>query len=69
MTMQTHNLKDIGVDQFTKIAYIEEIPTRNLHDMVEVFNKKLTSALDHQAPEKNPKEYQNGQQHLGSLMR
>ena len=48
-----HNLKDIGLDQFAKDVGIEEIPTRNLHDMIEVFNKKLTSALDHQAPEKN----------------
>ena len=34
---------------------IEEIPTSNLEDMVEVFNKKLISALDHHAPEKNQK--------------
>ena len=32
---------------------IEEIPTSNLEDLVEVFNKKLISALDHHAPEKN----------------
>ena len=34
---------------------IEEIPTSNLDDMVEVFNKKLISALDHHALEKKQK--------------
>ena len=34
---------------------IEEIPTSNLEGMVKVFNKKLISALDHHAPEKNQK--------------
>ena len=52
MTIQTHNLKDIDLDQFTKDVGIEEILTSNLEDMVEVFNKKLISALDHHAPEK-----------------
>ena len=31
---------------------IEEIPASNLNDLVEVFNKKLTSPLDHQTSEK-----------------
>ena len=39
------------MDQFTKDMGIEEIPTSNLEDL-EVFNKKLISALDHHAPEK-----------------
>ena len=52
MTIQTHNLKDIDLDQFSKDIGIEEIPTSNLKDMVEVFNKKLISALDHHAPER-----------------
>ena len=51
-----HNLKDIDLDQFFKDMDIKEIPTSNLDDMVEVFNKKLTSALDQQAPEKKTKE-------------
>ena len=55
MTIPTHNLKDIDLHQFTKDMVIEEIPTSNLEDMVEVFNKKLISALDHHAPPK-PKE-------------
>ena len=55
MTIQTCNLKDIDLDQFTKDMGIEEIPTSNLENMVEAFNKKLISALDHHAPEK-PKE-------------
>ena len=46
----------MDLDQFTKDVGIEKIPTSNLDDMVEVFNKKLISALDHQAPEK-PKEW------------
>ena len=56
MTIQIHNLKDIDLDQFTKDVGIEEIPTSNLENIVEVFNKKLTSALDHQATEKKTKE-------------
>ena len=40
MTIQTHNLKDIDLDHLTKYMGIEEIPTSNLEDMVEVFNKK-----------------------------
>ena len=52
MTIQTHNLKDMDLDQFTKYMGIEEIPTSNLEDMVEVFNKKLTSAVDHHATQK-----------------
>ena len=52
MTIQTCNLKDIDLDQFTKDMGIEEITTSNLEDMVEVFNKKLISALDHHALEK-----------------
>ena len=55
-TIQTQNLKDIDLDHFIKDTSIEEIPTSNLEDMVEVFNKKLTTTLDHHAPEKNPKE-------------
>ena len=51
MTIQTCNLKDIDLDLFTKDMGIEEIPTSNLEDMVEVFYKKLISALDHHAPE------------------
>ena len=47
-----HNLKDIDLDQFTKDMGIEEIPTSNLEDMVEVFNKNLISALEHHALEK-----------------
>ena len=39
MALQTHNLKDIDLDQFTKDVGIEEIPTSNLEDMVEIFNK------------------------------
>ena len=52
-TIQTCNLKDIDLDHFIKDMGIEEIPTSNLEDMVEVFNKKLTTTLDHHAPEKN----------------
>ena len=52
MTTQTCNLKDIDLDSFIKDMGIEEIPTSNLEDMVEVFNKKLTTTLDHYAPEK-----------------
>ena len=36
MTIQTCNLKDIDLDQFTKDMGIEEIPTSNLEDIVEV---------------------------------
>ena len=54
MTIQTCNLKDINLDQFTKDVGIEEIPTSNLDDMVDIFNKKLTSALDYPAPRKKP---------------
>ena len=39
MTIQIHNLKDIDLDQFTKDTGIVEIPTSNLEDMGEVFNK------------------------------
>ena len=53
MTIQTRNLKDVDLDHFTKDMGVEEIPISNLEDMVEVFNKKLISALDHHAPEKN----------------
>ena len=60
---------DIDFDHFTNDMGIEEILTNNLDDMVEVFNKKLISALDHHAPEKKPKEKHNEQQHLGSLMK
>ena len=52
ITIQTHNLKDIDLDQFCKDMGIEAIPTSNLEDMVEVFNKKLISELDHHAPER-----------------
>ena len=55
MTIQTHNLQDIDLDQFTKYLGIEVIPTSNLEDVVEVFNKKLISVLDHHAPEKKQK--------------
>ena len=55
MTIQTCNLKDIDLDHFTKDMGIVEIPTSNLEDMVEVFNKKLITALDHHAVKK-PKE-------------
>ena len=34
ITIQTHNLKDIDLDQFSKYIGIEEIPTSNLEDMV-----------------------------------
>ena len=40
MTMQTCNLKDTDLDQFTKEVAMEEIPTSNLDDIVEVFNNK-----------------------------
>ena len=53
MTIQTHNLKDINLDHFTKDMGIEEIPPSNLEDMVEELKKKLITALDHHAPEKN----------------
>ena len=39
MTIQTHNLKDIDLDQFTKDMGIEEIPTSNLEDMVKYLTK------------------------------
>ena len=52
MMIQTHNLKDIDLDHFSKDMGIEEIPKSNLEDMVEVFNKKLISALDHHGPER-----------------
>ena len=52
MTIQTHNLKHIYLYQFTKYMGIEEIPTSNLEDTVEVFSQKLISALYHHAPEK-----------------
>ena len=52
MSIRMHNLKDIELDQFTKDMGIEEIPTSNLDDIIKVFNKKITSALDHQASEK-----------------
>ena len=55
MTIQTHNLKDIDLDDFTKDMGTEEIPTSNLEDMAEVFNKKQISALDHHDPEINQK--------------
>ena len=55
MIIQTCNLKNIDLDHFTKDMGIEESPTSNPEDMVEVFNKKLISVLDHHAPEK-PKE-------------
>ena len=55
MTIQTCNLKDIDLDQFTKDMGIEEIPTSNLEDMVEVFNKKLNLHLI-TMPQKTPKE-------------
>ena len=54
-TIQTPNLKDIDLDHFIKDMGIEEIPTSNLEDMVEVFNKKLTTTLDHHVPEKKTK--------------
>ena len=40
------------MDHLTKDMGIEEIPTSNLEDMVEVFNKKLITVLGHHAPEK-----------------
>ena len=52
MTTQTCNLKDIDLDSFIKDIGIEDILTSNLEDMVEVFNKKLTTTLDYYAPEK-----------------
>ena len=52
MSIKTCNLKDIDLDQFTKDIDTEEIPTSNVEDMVEVFNKKLISALDHHGTEK-----------------
>ena len=36
MPLQTHNLKDIDLDHFTKNMGIEEIPTSNLEDMVDM---------------------------------
>ena len=69
MTIQMCNLKDIDLNQFTKDMGIEEIPTINLVDMAEVFNKKLISALDHHAPEKNQKNNNMSKKHLGLLMR
>ena len=51
-TIQTHSLKDIDLDHFIKDMGIEEIPTSNLEDMVEVFNKKLETTLDNHVPEK-----------------
>ena len=42
-TMQTCNLKDIDLDHFIRDMGIEEIPTSNLEDMVEVFNKKTNN--------------------------
>ena len=53
MTTQTHNLKDIDLDSFIKDIGIEDILTSNLEAMVEIFNKKLTTTLDHYAPDKN----------------
>ena len=52
ITTQTCNLKDIDLDSFIKDIGIDDILTSNLEDMVEVFNKKLTTTLDHYAPEK-----------------
>ena len=52
MTTQSHNLKDIDLDSFIKDIDIEDILTSSLEDMVEVFNKKLTTTLYHYAPEK-----------------
>ena len=52
MTTQTCNLKDIDLDSFIKDMGIEEISTSNLEDMLEMFNKKLTTTLDHYAPKK-----------------
>ena len=53
MNTQTCNLKDIDLDSLIKDIGIEDILTSNLEEMVEVFNKKLTTTLDHYAPEKN----------------
>ena len=53
MTKQTCNLKDTDLDSFIKEIGIEDTLTNNLDDMVKIFNKKVTTTLDHYAPEKN----------------
>ena len=55
MTIQMGNLKDIDLNQFTKDMGIEEIPTCNLDDMVEVFNKKTNICIRPPCPRKNQK--------------
>ena len=60
MTVQMHNLKETDLNQCTKDVGIEEIPTSNLDDMVDIFNKKANICIRPPCPEKNQKNNKMG---------